>query len=150
MDRFSRSIPAALRTPGGECRRMNEKLRMQNEGSRIKDRDRYNGHMYGGPSVAAQEENRTVETTVVWETFASRALEGNPLGDPATRRVPILLPPGYEADASRRYPVLYALTGYTGRGAMMLNNRAWGLTLQERLDQLYAAGMPHVIAVLPD
>jgi enterochelin esterase family protein len=89
-------------------------------------------------------------TTVVWENFASRALEGNSLGDPATRPVPVLLPPGYQADAARRYPVLYALTGYTGRGAMMLNSRAWGLTLQERLDRLYATGMPHVIAVLPD
>jgi S-formylglutathione hydrolase FrmB len=92
----------------------------------------------------------TTGTTVVWDIFASRALEGNALGDPATRRVPVLLPPGYQADASQRYPVLYGLTGYTGRGAMMLNSRAWGPTLQERLDQLYAAGMPHVIAVLPD
>lgn len=91
-----------------------------------------------------------METTVVWERFASRALEGNPLGDPATRLVPVLLPPGYEAGTSRRYPVLYALTGYTGRGVSMLNVRAWGITIQERLDRLYAAGMPHVIMVLPD
>ncbi len=33
---------------------------------------------------------------------------------------------------------------------MMLNVRAWGPTLQERLDRLYAAGMPHAIVVLPD
>jgi enterochelin esterase family protein len=89
-------------------------------------------------------------TTVVWDQFASRALEGNPLGDPATRGVPVLLPPGYASDATRRYPVLYALTGYTGRGAMMLNVRAWDITIQERLDRLYADGMPHAIVVLPD
>ncbi len=91
-----------------------------------------------------------MNTTVVWEQFASRALEGNPLGDPATRGVPVLLPPSYANDDTRRYPVLYALTGYTGSGPMMLNVRAWGLTIQERLDRLYADGMPHAIVVLPD
>jgi enterochelin esterase-like enzyme len=60
------------------------------------------------------------------------------------------VPPGYRADSGRRYPVLYALTGYTGSGAGLLNFRPWNITLAERLDRLYAAGMPHVIAVLPD
>jgi enterochelin esterase family protein len=46
--------------------------------------------------------------------------------------------------------VIYGLTGYTGRGAMMLNDRTFGLNLQERLDRLYAAGMPPAILVLPD
>ena len=32
----------------------------------------------------------------------------------------------------------------------MLNDSGWGLTLHDRLDQLYAAGMPHAIVVLPD
>ena len=89
-------------------------------------------------------------TTVVWELLTSRVLDGNPLGDPVTRRLPVILPPGYQADSQRRYPVIYGLTGYTGRGAMMLNDRAWGTNLQERLDQLYAGGMPHAILVLPD
>ena len=89
-------------------------------------------------------------TTVVWELLASQVLAGNPLGDPAARRLPVILPPGYRAGSPRRYPVLYGLTGYTGRGAMMLNDRAWGLNLQERIDRLYAAGMPHAIVVLPD
>jgi enterochelin esterase family protein len=89
-------------------------------------------------------------TSVVWELHTSQVLAGNPLGDPVTRRLPVILPPGYHADTQRRYPVIYGLTGYTGRGAMMLNDRAWGVTLQERLDQLYAAGMPHAIVVLPD
>jgi len=89
-------------------------------------------------------------TTVVWELSTSRVLEGNPLGDPATRRLPVLLPPGYQAGSSRRYPVIYGLTGYTGRGPMMLNDRPWGLSISERLDRLYAAGMPPAIFVLPD
>jgi enterochelin esterase family protein len=87
-------------------------------------------------------------TTLVWETISSAVLADNPLGDPATRRVPVLLPPSY--DSRRRYPAIYGLTGYLGRGPMMLNDRAWGLTIQERLDRLYAAGMGHAIVVLPD
>lgn len=89
-------------------------------------------------------------TTLVWETFDSAVLAGNPLGDPAARRLPVLLPPGYGDDPARRYPAIYGLAGYLGRGTMMLNDRPWGLTIQERLDGLYAAGMPHTIVVLPD
>ena len=89
-------------------------------------------------------------TRLVWETFTSAVLADNPLGDSPTRRMPVLLPPGYGADAGRRYPALYGLAGYLQRGAIMLNDRAWGLTIQERLDLLYAGGMPHAIVVLPD
>jgi len=89
-------------------------------------------------------------SSVSWDIFTSAVLDGNPLGDPTARQLPVILPPGYRADSGRRYPVLYALTGYTGRGAGLLNVRPWNVTLAERLDQLYAAGMPHVIVVLPD
>jgi len=81
--------------------------------------------------------------------IASKALAGNPLGDPATRALPVLLPPGY-ADSDRRYPVIVGITGFTGRGLMMLNDGAWGPNLAQRLERLYAAGMPHAIVVLPD
>jgi enterochelin esterase family protein len=90
------------------------------------------------------------ETTVVWRRVTSQVLADNPLGDPATRRLPILLPPGYDPGGTRRYPVLFGLAGFTGRGAGMLNDSAWEPTLRDRLDRLYADGMPHVIVVLPD
>ncbi|HEU5102658.1 MAG TPA: alpha/beta hydrolase-fold protein [Roseiflexaceae bacterium] len=89
-------------------------------------------------------------SSVSWDMFTSSVLADNPLNDPATRQLPVILPPGYRADSGRRYPVLYGLTGYTGSGAGMLNFRPWNVTLAERLDRLFAAGMPHVIAVLPD
>ena len=89
-------------------------------------------------------------STVEWNLFTSDVLAGNPLADPTARQLPVILPPGYHAESGQRYPVLYALTGYTGRGAALLNVRPWNITLAERLDQLYAAGMPHVIVVLPD
>ncbi|NOK57768.1 MAG: esterase [Chloroflexi bacterium AL-W] len=90
------------------------------------------------------------ETTIVWDRFTSDALADNPLGDPAIRRLPVLLPPNYDPQSPRRYPVLYGLSGYLSRGASLLNDAPWQLTLSERLDRLYADGMPHVIVVLPD
>jgi hypothetical protein len=56
-------------------------------------------------------------------------LDGNPLGDPITRRLPVLLPPGYDPDSQRRYPVIYGLTGYTGRGEMLLHVQPWISTI---------------------
>ena len=45
--------------------------------------------------------------------FTSQALAGNLLGDPATREIHVLLPPGY-ATSEKRYPVVYVLHYYTG------------------------------------
>ncbi|WIG58667.1 MAG: putative esterase [Ktedonobacterales bacterium] len=87
--------------------------------------------------------------TIEMPVFESQALAENPLGDPAARRLPVVLPPGY-ARAKRRYPVIVGLTGFTGKGIMLLNEDAWQPNLVERLERLYAAGMPHAIFVLPD
>ena len=43
----------------------------------------------------------------------SQALEGNLIGDPAVRDVSVYLPPSYQADPDKRYPVLYLLHGFT-------------------------------------
>lgn len=88
--------------------------------------------------------------TIEMPVLESAALRDNPLGDPANRRLPVILPPDYSAESERRYPVLIALTGFTGRGIMLLNDDAWQPNLAERLERLYAAGMPHAIVVLPD
>lgn len=42
-----------------------------------------------------------------------KALEGNLEGDSADRDVSVYLPPGYETERNRRYPVVYLLHGYT-------------------------------------
>jgi enterochelin esterase family protein len=63
--------------------------------------------------------------TIIIETIASDVLRGNALGDPTTRRVPIYLPPQY-ADGATRFPVVFVLTGFTGRGTMCKNSfRSW-------------------------
>ncbi len=80
----------------------------------------------------------------------SQALLGNPLGDPNIRDLIVYLPPGYDA-TDERYPSVYCLTGFTGRGRMLLNDHAFAPNLPERLDKLIAAGtIRPVIVVMPD
>lgn len=89
-------------------------------------------------------------TTLVMDSFTSRVLADNPLGDPATRQLPIILPPDYTS-SGRRYPVIYGLAGFTGSGLSYLNFTAWQPNLQERIDDLMADGrLPPAIFVLPD
>jgi enterochelin esterase-like enzyme len=89
-------------------------------------------------------------TQVIVEQFTSRVLANNPLGDPATRALPIILPPDYET-SSNRYPVIYGLTGFTGSGPMMLNVSGWQPNFQQRIDRMMADGkLPPAIYVLPD
>ena len=89
-------------------------------------------------------------TQVILESFTSRALADNPLGDPAARTLPIILPPDYET-SGKRYPTIYGLAGFTGSGPMLLNISAWQPNLQQRIDRLMNEGkLPPAIYVLPD
>ncbi len=87
---------------------------------------------------------------VIIETIDSNALKNNPLGDPHHRQLPVYLPPGYD-QSDRRYPTVYLLAGFTGRGAFMLNDSAFDEPIQERMDRLIAAGaVQPMILVMPD
>ncbi len=87
---------------------------------------------------------------IIIETISSEVLRDNPLGDPFERRVPVYLPPGYAADQPR-YPTVYLLTGFTGRGTLMINDATFDESIQERLDRLIATGdIAPLIVVLPD
>lgn len=80
----------------------------------------------------------------------SEVLKGNPLGDPHVRDLFVYLPPGYNHDA-KSYPSVYCLTGFTGRGKMLLNDNAFNPNLAERTDKLITAGtIKPMIAVMPD
>ncbi len=88
--------------------------------------------------------------TVVNIRHESKVLNGNPLGDPHIRDLFVYLPPGYDAtDAA--YPAVYCLTGFTGRGKMLLNDNAFTPNLAERMDKLIAAGtVEPMIVVMPN
>jgi enterochelin esterase family protein len=84
------------------------------------------------------------------ETITSRVLAQNPLGDSPVRDIPVYLPPGYNQGRAH-YPVVYLLTGFTGRGSFMVNDSAFDEPIQERLDRLIAAGaVQPMIVVMPD
>ena len=87
---------------------------------------------------------------VILESFTSRVFADNPLNDPATRHLPVIVPPEYES-SHKRYPVIYVLAGFTSSGPMMLNLNAWQPNLPERIDRLMDEGkLPPAIYVLPD
>jgi hypothetical protein len=85
----------------------------------------------------------------------SRVLDGNPLGDPHVRRLPVWLPPGYDAGATRgrgrRYPVLFDLVGFTGSGHAHVNWRPFDENVPERVERLIRdRRMGPCILVFPD
>lgn len=85
------------------------------------------------------------------EEVESEVLRGNRAGDPATRRVPVYLPPSYHRDPARRFPAAYVLTGFTGRGRALLNDGPWSPSLPDRMDGLIASGRcGEMILVMPD
>jgi enterochelin esterase family protein len=89
--------------------------------------------------------------SIVVEVIESEVLRGNALNDPSTRELFVYLPPSYDANTAQRFPVVYCLTGYTGRGQMLLNTQAFTPNLAERMDSLIASGtIREMIVVMPD
>jgi enterochelin esterase family protein len=87
--------------------------------------------------------------TVITLQHKSEILENNPLGDDFIRDLIVYLPPGYDEDKS--YPSVYVLTGFTGRGRMLLNDSAFTPNFAQRMDNLIDQGkIKPMIAVLPD
>ena len=83
--------------------------------------------------------------------FVSEALKGNPLRDPNLRDLWVWLPPTYEREKERTYPVLFYLAGFTGRGRMGLNDHPWTPGLDKRMERLIREGKAEeVILVFPD
>ncbi|MFC1543564.1 alpha/beta hydrolase [Candidatus Neomarinimicrobiota bacterium] len=94
--------------------------------------------------------NRPLSGSIKHLTLNSDLLKDNPLGDPPNRTFPVYLPPGYNDDDSR-YPVIYALAGFTGTGANMAGFSVWEENLPEQVDDLIIdKNCPAVIVVMPD
>src|SRR6187402_3693048 len=73
------------------------------------------------------------------------SLEGNLEGNSPDRDVYVFLPPSYDANPNKRYPVVYFLHGYSV-GADAYDGLA---KFQEAVDQAAAAGN-EMIVVMPD
>ena len=74
------------------------------------------------------------------------ALEGNLEGDAVDRDVIVFLPPGYKKDKHRRYPVVYALHGYS-IGAEQWTHE---IHVPQTIEGAFALGAKDMIVVLPD
>jgi enterochelin esterase-like enzyme len=73
-------------------------------------------------------------------------LEGNLEGNAADRDVIVFLPPSYAKQKSRRYPVVYALHGYS------IGAEQWGreIHVPQTIEGAFAQGAREMIVVLPD
>jgi len=84
-------------------------------------------------------------------TIDSAALAATPWAHPTERRVAIWVPPAYDRDSVRRFPVIYLLAGFGGTGVGLFQGSPWQPGLGERLDRLVEDGtMGEVIVVAPD
>jgi S-formylglutathione hydrolase FrmB len=74
------------------------------------------------------------------------ALEGNLEGNAVDRDVLIFLPPSYAREKSRRYPVVYALHGYS------IGAEQWAAEIHvpQTIEGAFAQGAKEMIVVLPD
>ena len=79
--------------------------------------------------------------------FESELLKGNPLGDPHLREVPIYIPP----DTRAPLPVIFLLSGFSGRGQAMTETHPWKRGVLADFDRAVAAEeVPPAILVAPD
>ncbi len=81
----------------------------------------------------------------------AESLRGNFLGDPSVQEADVYLPPGYDADEAKRYPVVYLLHGYTGAKEAWTKKGYQGMSLAESMDRLIAEGTSRpMIVVAPN
>jgi enterochelin esterase-like enzyme len=74
------------------------------------------------------------------------ALEGNLEGDAVDRDALVFLPPSYKKETRRRYPVVYALHGYS------IGAEQWSheIHVPQTVEGAFAQGAQEMIVVLPD
>ncbi|HXY25934.1 MAG TPA: alpha/beta fold hydrolase [Candidatus Acidoferrum sp.] len=105
------------------------------------------------PRVAAQVQTEVPPVvpgakpvTVEHIKIHGTALEGNLEGDAVDRDVFVFLPPSYAKEKSRRYPVVYALHGYS------IGPEQWTheIEVPQTIEGAFAQGAKEMIVVLPD
>jgi S-formylglutathione hydrolase FrmB len=94
------------------------------------------------PDVVPGARPATVERIAIH----GKALEGNLEGDAADRTALVFLPPGYAREKNRRYPVVYALHGYS------IGAEQWSkeIHVPQTIEGAFARGANEMIVVLPD
>ncbi len=82
----------------------------------------------------------------------SKATAHNIIGDDASQEVAVYLPPSYQSQAQKRYPVLYFLPGYYDKVKVWTTEGHFqGFKLQESMDSLIVAkAIKEMIVVIPN
>lgn len=109
--------------------------------------------MLCGPALAAQVQTNVPDPVpgarparVERIKIHGAALEGNLEGDAVDRDAFVFLPPSYEKDKTRRYPVVYALHGYS-IGAEQWTHE---IHVPQTIEGAFTKGAREMIVVLPD
>jgi enterochelin esterase-like enzyme len=76
----------------------------------------------------------------------SAAMEGNLEGEAVDRDVIVFLPPSYNTEKHRRYPVVYALHGYSIGAEQWMHE----IHVPQTIEGAFAQGAKEMIVVLPD
>jgi enterochelin esterase-like enzyme len=94
------------------------------------------------PPVVAAAKPATVEHIKIHGV----GLDGNLEGNAADRDVLVVLPPSYASQKNRRYPVVYALHGYS------IGAEQWSkeIHVPQTIEGAFAQGSKEMIVVLPD
>lgn len=81
---------------------------------------------------------------------SSSVLKNNPLKDPYKRKILVYLPPSY-FNGTKKFPVLYLISGFTGYGALNMNLAPFSENIQQRMDRLISTkAIKEMIVVMPD
>ena len=106
-----------------------------------------------GPWIAAQVQTQVPPVipdakpvTVDHIKIHGTALERNLEGDAVDRDVIVFLPPSYQKDKYRRYPVVYALHGYS----IGVDQWSHEIHVPQTIEGTFAQGAKEMIVVLPD
>lgn len=106
-----------------------------------------------GPQLVSQVETQVPPVVVGAQPVTvdnikihGKSLEGNLEGNDADRDVIVYLPPSYDKDKRRRFPVLYALHGY----AIGAEQWTHEIHVPQTIEGAFAQGANEMIVVLPD
>lgn len=78
------------------------------------------------------------------------SLDGNLSGDDPSRPVSVYLPPGYDENPERRFPVLYLLHGYTNTADGWFGITEHYVNVRAAADAAWRNGAAELIIVMPD
>lgn len=91
------------------------------------------------------------EPRYVLDRITSPSLQGNLLGDPATRPMWVWLPPSYDTSPEKRYSTIYMLHGFTGDHTSFKYHPFVNIDIGAAASNLIAQGLiEEVIIVMPD